>query len=59
MESPATIPSLSQALGNSVAAVALVDSVLAELAASRAPHLLPLAASTLQVGGRRQQTASG
>ncbi|KAG2430073.1 hypothetical protein HXX76_010173 [Chlamydomonas incerta] len=37
-----------QALGNSVAAVALVDSVLAELAASRAPHLLSLAASTLQ-----------
>ncbi|KAG2447917.1 hypothetical protein HYH02_007371 [Chlamydomonas schloesseri] len=37
-----------QAIGNSVAAVALLDSVLAELAACRSPHLLPLAASTLQ-----------
>ncbi|GIL60377.1 hypothetical protein Vafri_14989 [Volvox africanus] len=37
-----------QALGNTVAAVALTDSVLAELCIARAPHLLPLAASAMQ-----------
>ncbi|EFJ40631.1 hypothetical protein VOLCADRAFT_121706 [Volvox carteri f. nagariensis] len=37
-----------QALGNTVAAVALTDSVLAELCIGRAPHLLPLAASAMQ-----------
>ncbi|GLC56456.1 hypothetical protein PLESTB_001106700 [Pleodorina starrii] len=37
-----------QALGNTMAAVALTDSVLAELCVNRAPHLLPLAASALQ-----------
>ncbi|GIL80547.1 hypothetical protein Vretimale_16030 [Volvox reticuliferus] len=37
-----------QALGNTVAAVALTDSVLAELCMARAPHLLPLAASAMQ-----------
>ncbi|KXZ46707.1 hypothetical protein GPECTOR_41g671 [Gonium pectorale] len=38
-----------QALGNTIAVVALTDSVLAELCAGRAPHLLPLAASAIQV----------
>ncbi|PNH06707.1 hypothetical protein TSOC_006876 [Tetrabaena socialis] len=37
-----------QAVGNSVAAVALVDGVLAELCAVRGPHLLPLVASAQQ-----------
>ncbi|KAG2482267.1 hypothetical protein HYH03_018783 [Edaphochlamys debaryana] len=37
-----------QALGNTVAAVALVDSVLAEQCAGRAQHLLPLVASAQQ-----------
>ncbi|GFR47002.1 hypothetical protein Agub_g8685 [Astrephomene gubernaculifera] len=37
-----------QALGNTVAVVALTDSVLAELCVGRVPHLLPLTATAMQ-----------
>lgn len=46
---PSRLRLVMQALGNTVAAIALTDSVMAELCVSRAPHMLPLAASALQV----------